>query len=128
MSYTLCLVWNVNTHTVPLVYFRTVSNTVEFSTIGKAMIYVAREGLQVMGSLSIPLYVKRVGVAPATDSNGDAVSLRSTWEQWQTDGRTFWQQMDALIETLDGLVEIEDSNETKNNSPLKLPVLWTRAD
>jgi type I restriction enzyme M protein len=56
------------------------------------------------GNLSIPLYVKRIASAIATDSNGDAVSLRSAWDQWQTDGRAFWQQMDALVETLDGLI------------------------
>lgn len=55
------------------------------------------------GNLSIPLYVKRIAAAIATDSNGGAVSLRSAWDQWQTDGRAFWQQMDALVETLDGL-------------------------
>lgn len=49
------------------------------------------------GNLSIPLYVKRIAAAIATDSNGDAVSLRSAWDQWQTDGRAFWQQMDALV-------------------------------
>ena len=54
-------------------------------------------------NLSIPLYVKRIAAAIATDSNGDAVSLRSAWGQWQTDGHAFWQQMDVLIETLDGL-------------------------
>jgi type I restriction enzyme M protein len=37
--------------------------------------------------------------------NGDAASLRSSWEQWQDDGRAFWQRMDALAETLDGLIE-----------------------
>lgn len=56
------------------------------------------------GNLSIPLYVKRIAADVATDSNGDAVTLRSAWEQWQTDGRAFWQQMDALVETLDGLI------------------------
>lgn len=55
-------------------------------------------------NLSIPLYVKRLALAPATQSNGDAVTLRSEWDQWQTDGRPFWQQMDALVETLDGLI------------------------
>ena len=59
------------------------------------------------GNLSIPMYIKRLTAAIATDSNGDAVSLRSTWDQWQTDGRAFWQQMDALVETLDGLVAQE---------------------
>lgn len=54
-------------------------------------------------NLSIPLYVKRTAAAVATDSNGDAVSLRSAWDKWQTDGRAFWQEMDALVETLDHL-------------------------
>jgi type I restriction enzyme M protein len=48
--------------------------------------------------------VKRITAAIATDSNGDAVTLRSAWVQWQNDGRAFWQQMDALVETLDGLI------------------------
>ena len=61
------------------------------------------------GNLPIPMYVKRVSVEPITDSNGDAVSLHSSWDQWQIDGRTFWQQMDALVETLDGLPTTEDS-------------------
>ena len=54
-------------------------------------------------NLSIPLYVKRIAAAVATDSNGDAVSLRSAWDKWQTEGREFWLQMDALVDTLDGL-------------------------
>jgi type I restriction enzyme M protein len=57
------------------------------------------------GNLSIPLYVKRVAAAPALGSDGQAVTLRSAWDQWQADGRPFWQQMDALVETLDGLVQ-----------------------
>ena len=61
------------------------------------------------GNLSIPLYVKRSCAAIVTASNGDAVSLRSAWDEWQTDGRAFWQQMDVLVETLDAIVagEIE---------------------
>ena len=55
------------------------------------------------GNLSIPLYVKRSAAASTTDNNGEAISLRAAWDQWQTDGRTFWQQMDALVEALDGL-------------------------
>ena len=55
-------------------------------------------------NLSIPMYVKRIAASIATDSNGNVVSLGSTWDQWQTDGRAFWQQMDALMETLDGLI------------------------
>ena len=48
--------------------------------------------------------MKRLAPPNATDSNGDAVSLRSSWAQWQNEGRAFWQQMDALVETLDGLI------------------------
>lgn len=59
------------------------------------------------GNLSIPLYVKRVAAAPATQGNGQAVTLQSAWGQWQADGRAFWQQMDALVETLDGLSKDE---------------------
>lgn len=62
------------------------------------------------GNLSIPLYVKRVAAAPATQRNGQAVTLRSVWDQWQADGRAFWQQMDALVETLDGLSKDEGAH------------------
>jgi type I restriction enzyme M protein len=57
-----------------------------------------------VGNLSIPLYVKRVASAPATDSNGDVVTLLAAWGQWQTEGRAFWLQMDSLVEVLNGLV------------------------
>ena len=53
------------------------------------------------GNLSIPLYVKRQNATPANAD--EAVTLQAAWGQWQTDGRAFWQQMDALVETLDGL-------------------------
>lgn len=61
------------------------------------------------GNLSIPLYVKRVAAVSATDSNGEAISLRTSWEQWQNDGRVFWQQMDVLVETLDSVSKAEDA-------------------
>ena len=53
-------------------------------------------------SLSIPLYVKR----PKADTGKpeDQRTLREVWDDWEQDGRAFWQQMDALVETLDGLV------------------------
>jgi type I restriction enzyme M protein len=56
------------------------------------------------GNLSIPMYVKRLAVAASLDSNGQPVSLPSSWAQWQTEGRSFWLQMNTLVETLDGLV------------------------
>lgn len=58
-------------------------------------------------NLSIPLYVKRVSGAANGSATNEAVSLSAAWEKWQSDGRAFWQQMDALVETLDGL-EVEE--------------------
>jgi type I restriction enzyme M protein len=58
-------------------------------------------------NLSIPLYVKRVTAPAETDGNGGAITLRAAWDQWQTEGHEFWQQMDALVETLDGLAVAE---------------------
>jgi hypothetical protein len=37
----------------------------------------------------------------------DHSTLRAVWDDWEQDGRAFWQQMDALVQTLDGLVEGE---------------------
>ena len=54
-------------------------------------------------SLSIPLYVKRSAVTARSNGNGEVIDLRAAWEKWQTDGRAFWQKMDVLVETLDGL-------------------------
>ena len=53
-------------------------------------------------SLSIPLYVKRVATEAADDR--DERSLAEVWAEWEQDGRSFWLQMDALVDTLDGLV------------------------
>lgn len=55
------------------------------------------------GILSIPLYVKRMTAAGATKGTGEVASLHAAWAEWQSEGRAFWQQMDELIETLDGL-------------------------
>ena len=52
-------------------------------------------------NLSIPLYVKRQTAAAA--NAGEAATLQAAWTQWQSNGRTFWRQMDALVEALDGL-------------------------
>ncbi|MBL4844161.1 MAG: SAM-dependent DNA methyltransferase [Planctomycetes bacterium] len=56
-------------------------------------------------SLSIPLYVKRVSAKAAEDQ--DNRSLSEVWTEWEQEGRGFWQQMDALVDTLDGLVNDE---------------------
>ena len=51
-------------------------------------------------SLSIPLYVKRVSHGNGGD---DGRSLPELWAEWEQNGRIFWQEMDALVEMLDGL-------------------------
>jgi type I restriction enzyme M protein len=58
-------------------------------------------------SLSIPLYVKRTTASLAKTVDGDPPTLQTVWEQWQDEGRSFWLQMDALVETLDGIVNQE---------------------
>ena len=42
-------------------------------------------------------------VFAAAANAGEAATLQAAWTQWQSDGRTFWRQMDALVEALDGL-------------------------
>jgi type I restriction enzyme M protein len=54
-------------------------------------------------SLSIPLYVKRqpAGLAPVGEAEP---SLADAWTAWETSGRGFWMEMDAVVDMLDGLV------------------------
>jgi type I restriction enzyme M protein len=62
-------------------------------------------------NLSIPLYVKRLPSPAGRGAGGEgetAVTLQAAWEQWQTSGREFWLQMDALVETLDCLLTEEE--------------------
>ena len=51
-------------------------------------------------SLSIPLYVRRV---VENSAQRDDRRLAELWENWEQDQSTFWQQMDALVDSLDGL-------------------------
>ncbi len=50
-------------------------------------------------NLSLPLYVRK-DVKGGDDS---VHCLKSGWNQWQNDGKVFWQQMDGLMKTLDEL-------------------------
>ncbi len=56
------------------------------------------------GNLSIPLYVRQT-----TDSAGNDVDvdLASRWIAFDASGREFWQQIDALVEMLDGALADE---------------------
>ncbi len=62
------------------------------------------------GNLSIPVYVKKVASTAKLDAGGQVQTLQGAWDAWQAEGRTFWLQMDALVETLDGLVTGEQAS------------------
>ena len=50
------------------------------------------------------------GLGADADESEDPRTLRKVWDDWEQDGRAFWQPMDALVETLDALA-------CDNNSP-----------
>lgn len=58
-------------------------------------------------SLSIPLYVKR---HTTTGVPTDTRTLAEAWADWEQDGRAFWPQMEALVETLDRLSAEDDTD------------------
>lgn len=62
------------------------------------------EVLQKEGNLSIPRYVRPVGSGA---SNGGGQDLKTAWAIFDASGRELWQQMDALVEMLDGVVAEE---------------------
>jgi type I restriction enzyme M protein len=55
-------------------------------------------------SLSIPLYVKRPSVNAVADGT-PVQTVAQAWAAWEASGRAFWQQMDATVDLLDGLVD-----------------------
>ncbi|WP_173984862.1 class I SAM-dependent DNA methyltransferase [Magnetospirillum sp. SS-4] len=63
-------------------------------------------------SLSIPLYVKRP-TAGASAAGQGAKSLTEAWAEWESTGRSFWIEMDAVVDMLDGLVG-DDTVEAAN--------------
>lgn len=63
---------------------------------------MAREEIAAHGwSLSIPLYVKRLSPAAPI---GEAATLGETWRAWEASGRTFWIEVDTVVDMLNGLV------------------------
>jgi len=54
--------------------------------------------------LSLPLYVNRPRSEPA---NGGGITLSEAWAEFDQGGREFWQEMDALVDMLDGVVAEE---------------------
>ena len=69
---------------------------------------VTIEDLAAQGfSLSIPLYVKKLKF-PATASQ--ASSFKEAWSAWEAAGRNFWEEMDTVVDLLNGLVgEVEEA-------------------
>ncbi len=55
-------------------------------------------------SLSIPLYVKRPTAGASANGGDSPPTLREAWEAWESSGRLFWEEMDAVVDMLDGLV------------------------
>jgi type I restriction enzyme M protein len=77
---------------------------------GFAKVATIAEVLEKDGNLSIPRYVR-----PAGNSNGngggDGQDLKKAWTAFETSGRGFWEQMDELVDMLDGVVaeEVNDA-------------------
>ena len=59
------------------------------------------------GNLSIPLHVKRVS---ETNGSDEEVDLPTAWSRFEEEGKTFWKEMDDLVEMLDGIVAGEAKN------------------
>ena len=71
---------------------------------GFARVATTAEVLEKDGNLSIPRYVRPIGSEASTSEGED---LKSTWAAFDAGGREFWQQVDALMEVLDGTVAEE---------------------
>ena len=71
---------------------------------GFAAVVTNEDTLAQGGNLSVPRYVKKVKKAKGAD---DSQSLSDTWTSFEDDGRTFWTEMDSLVEMLDGVVAEE---------------------
>jgi len=83
--------------------FHAFANEEGFSAVA-TLAQIATNG----ANLSIPLYVKRSATTTNANTSDQLVTLEAAWNKWQSDGRVFWQQMDALVETLDSLVDTKD--------------------
>lgn len=76
--------------------FRTFANKPGFTAVA-----TIAQVLEKDGSLSIPLYVRPVGNGGRNEGSPD---LKSVWATFEASGREFWQQMDVLVDMLDGVV------------------------
>jgi type I restriction enzyme M protein len=68
---------------------------------GFALVANTDEVLAKDGNLSIPSYVRPFADGSGNSPDGD---LKTVWSEFEVSGREFWQQMDALVDTLDGMI------------------------
>ena len=73
---------------------------------GFAKVATIEEVLANEGNLAIPRYVRPVVEATGGNPDGD---LRSVWAEFEASGKDFWQQMDEVVEMLDGMSAEEAS-------------------
>lgn len=79
-----------------LAAYRQFSNQPGFATVATIEDVLSKEG-----NLSIPRYVRPTG----NNNNGNnEIGLKKAWANFEAEGCEFWQQMDQLVEILDGLV------------------------
>lgn len=71
---------------------------------GFAKVATIAEVLEKDGNLSIPRYVRPVGNEAG---NGDDGNLNAAWAAFDAGGLEFWQQMDVLVDMLDGIAAEE---------------------
>jgi type I restriction enzyme M protein len=72
---------------------------------GFAKITTISEVLKKEANLAIPRYVRPVA-SEGGSASGDA-DLKTTWAAFESSGRDLWQEMDALVDALDGVVAEE---------------------
>ena len=72
---------------------------------GFTAVATTEEVLSKDSNLSIPRYVKK---ERASSINGEPQDLAEAWTAFEQEGREFWDEMDALVEMLDGVVAGED--------------------
>jgi type I restriction enzyme M protein len=72
---------------------------------GFAHVATTDEVLAKDGDLSIPKYVEKV-----KSSTEGSLDLPVSWANFESDGRSFWSEMDSLVEMLDGVVA-EEAND-----------------
>ena len=74
---------------------------------GFSRVATMKEVLAKDGNLSIPRYVRPVVEATGGNPDGDLPSL---WAEFEASGMDYWQQMDAVVDMLDGMIAKEESN------------------